>query len=117
MAIYMNNENDVTLSDSNQTLTTTFIKAYYYTVLDDRLDNLLLNVQYGFYLNVVKWFENWRTNKLRVDGLPYNRSIELDYSRTNDGPDMELFIYEKVKEDILNYFPTWVAEDLEIVST
>lgn len=112
------NRNQVTLSDSEHTLAQTIVSAHTSEISNNSAASVRVRAQIGFFLTQEKMFESPR-NALKVAGFEKNY-IDFDYAVELIGGHyvMDLYAFDlKVKEYLMQCFPTWDESKLLITTT
>ena len=112
------NTNEVILADSEVSLLQTIIAARVSEISNDAPTSVKVRAQIGIFLNEVKMYAS-PTNALKVIGFE-NNVILFDYfvEVINGHFVLDLYVFDvKVKEHLMQCFPTWDETKLVITTT
>lgn len=102
------NTNPIGIAGTELTQDSTFIIGTYFSGKVPDATKAQLTVQIFVYKDAASWLSNPDKNSIKIPELYKNNSFSFDYVRGVDGDIFE-YIDIKMKEKLLEIFPTWDA--------
>lgn len=107
------NTNVATRVDDDNPINSSFVRIIKIDITDVNEVKSDVLIQFAFYKSKNKWEADFRKNRIDIEGLPTN-SITVVYNRANHGVDLQLHLYNKLKDYLIATFPTWTRPKLVI---